>query len=502
MKHRGKESFQREAVFPHLFERERYLLINGTTKQSPFHNSIKLIYSIDTAVVYSFSDTTRYTHTFTTGGKLLIQVIDKRENGNWVKNYRGTYAYDENGREISEVAEQWKNGQWEYFTRYTRTYHANGNRLSFLSEHWINGQWENLTRYTYTYNAEGKILSDLDEHWTNEQWNKFDRLSYSYDDTADVFLYEQWADGQLEFSFRSIYTHDERGKIISVVDQEWLIGQWIHSDRTTYAYDNNGNDISSLLEVWKNEQWENLERRIITYDEHGNITSDLLEQWAARQQWERYTLFTFTYDTNGKQISFLYERWKSGKWENNFRNFSIYDGKGNKLSLLTEQWKNGQWENLLRYTALYDEHNNITFQSGEVWLNGSWGPSFYPLNIADSAGNYFTFIGSAIFLHYKQIVATIVSKDDEAPLSYQLDQNYPNPFNPSTVISYQLPINNHVTLKVYDAIGREVATLVNEVKEAGNYSATFNASKLSSGMYFARLQSGHKVQLKKMLLVK
>ncbi|MCK9409145.1 MAG: T9SS type A sorting domain-containing protein [Bacteroidetes bacterium] len=86
--------------------------------------------------------------------------------------------------------------------------------------------------------------------------------------------------------------------------------------------------------------------------------------------------------------------------------------------------------------------------------------------------------------------------------SFGLEQNYPNPFNPTTVIAYQLPITNRITLKVYDVIGREVATLVNEIKEAGYYSATFNASKLSSGVYFARLQSGNVVQMKKLLLVK
>ncbi|MFA6469868.1 MAG: GLUG motif-containing protein [Bacteroidota bacterium] len=88
------------------------------------------------------------------------------------------------------------------------------------------------------------------------------------------------------------------------------------------------------------------------------------------------------------------------------------------------------------------------------------------------------------------------------PKEFALEQNYPNPFNPSTVISYQLPVNSPVTMKVYDVIGREVATLVNEVKEAGSYSVTFDASKLSSGIYFARLQNGDKVQLKKMLMMK
>ncbi|MFA6469862.1 MAG: LamG-like jellyroll fold domain-containing protein [Bacteroidota bacterium] len=94
-----------------------------------------------------------------------------------------------------------------------------------------------------------------------------------------------------------------------------------------------------------------------------------------------------------------------------------------------------------------------------------------------------------------------------APKEFALEQNYPNPFNPTTTIEYNLvKVQNldkvPVTLKIYDVIGREVATLVNEVKEAGSYSTTFDASTLSSGIYFARLQSGNNVQLKKMTLLK
>lgn len=88
------------------------------------------------------------------------------------------------------------------------------------------------------------------------------------------------------------------------------------------------------------------------------------------------------------------------------------------------------------------------------------------------------------------------------PNNFELIQNYPNPFNPSTIISYQLSANSFTTLKVYDAIGKEVATLVNEMKEAGYYSTTFDAAKLPSGIYLAKLQSGDKIQMKKMMLVK
>ncbi|MDR9417343.1 alpha-amylase family glycosyl hydrolase [Gracilimonas sp.] len=88
------------------------------------------------------------------------------------------------------------------------------------------------------------------------------------------------------------------------------------------------------------------------------------------------------------------------------------------------------------------------------------------------------------------------------PTEFQLKQNYPNPFNPSTVISYQLAGGSEVSLKVYDMLGREVATLVNERKSAGSYQVHFDASNLSSSMYIYRLQAGGKVFTQKMMLIK
>ncbi len=87
-------------------------------------------------------------------------------------------------------------------------------------------------------------------------------------------------------------------------------------------------------------------------------------------------------------------------------------------------------------------------------------------------------------------------------LAYELSQNYPNPFNPVTTINYSISSNGNVQLKVYDILGREVATLVNETKVPGNYKVNFNASNLASGVYFYRLQTGSFVQTKKMVLMK
>ena len=99
-----------------------------------------------------------------------------------------------------------------------------------------------------------------------------------------------------------------------------------------------------------------------------------------------------------------------------------------------------------------------------------------------------------------------VENDLIIPGLFALYQNYPNPFNPGTVISYQLPVNGKVTLKVYDILGREITTLVNEEKPKGNYEVEFNGAKYASGVYFYQLSAtggvGSYMETKKMILLK
>lgn len=95
-----------------------------------------------------------------------------------------------------------------------------------------------------------------------------------------------------------------------------------------------------------------------------------------------------------------------------------------------------------------------------------------------------------------------VKKTTNVTSIYDLSQNYPNPFNPITNIKYQIPKTGLVTLKIYDMLGREIKTLVNEVKNPGSYMVSFNGSEFASGVYFYRIQAGDFIQVKKMLMIK
>lgn len=122
-----------------------------------------------------------------------------------------------------------------------------------------------------------------------------------------------------------------------------------------------------------------------------------------------------------------------------------------------------------------------------------------------------TFIGQALgsnvnlesgFWPNAQIVTPVLGVVDLIPRKATLDQNYPNPFNPTTTINYDIPKLSHVMMIVYDVLGRKVQMLVNAEKSPGRYEATFDASRLTSGVYFYRLTAGTYTRTKKMLFIK
>ena len=170
--------------------------------------------------------------------------------------------------------------------------------------------------------------------------------------------------------------------------------------------------------------------------------------------------------------------------------------------------------------ALAVSGTNLFAGTGDgVFLSTNNGTSWSPVN-TDLTCNYVyslaingpnllagTAYGGVWSRPLSQMSTGVKGSRGDFPAGFSLSQNYPNPFNPSTMINYQLPTDGHVTLVVSDVLGREVRTLVNEVKNAGSYEVKFDASSLASGIYFYRVNITGKngknfVSTKKMLLMK
>ncbi|HET6273086.1 MAG TPA: T9SS type A sorting domain-containing protein [Bacteroidota bacterium] len=132
-----------------------------------------------------------------------------------------------------------------------------------------------------------------------------------------------------------------------------------------------------------------------------------------------------------------------------------------------------------RRALLNKDYSISAFPSGDVWCGGYNGRIFK-----------------------KNGTSTAVQGDGETPRAFQLYQNYPNPFNPSTTIGFDVAQNTFTTLKVYNLLGQEVATLVNEQMKPGTYEVKWNASLQSSGLYFYQLRTDGLTESKRMLFLK
>jgi photosystem II stability/assembly factor-like uncharacterized protein len=144
-----------------------------------------------------------------------------------------------------------------------------------------------------------------------------------------------------------------------------------------------------------------------------------------------------------------------------------------------------------------------TSNSCETWTSQSFTPDSYlqQVSCADSV-NVWVLGDRKLYRTSSGGVTDVTNETNLYPELFSLNQNYPNPFNPTTIIAYQIPQTKFVTLKVYDILGREVATLVNEEKSAGSYEVQFTANGLTSGIYFYQLKAGDYTETKKMILLR
>ena len=127
------------------------------------------------------------------------------------------------------------------------------------------------------------------------------------------------------------------------------------------------------------------------------------------------------------------------------------------------------------------------------------------LATAPQTTTYFVPSNNTMWRSHKYSLQNIVSVNSDGinlPVRFSLNQNYPNPFNPETVISYELPVSETVILKIFDVMGKEIKTLVNEKQNSGFHQVSFNASALPSGVYFYQLNTQGFTDTKRMVLIK
>ena len=382
------------------------------------------------------------------------------------------FTYDSNGYNVYEVIKYWDGTSLSGGYQIYYTYDSVGNNTIMLTEY-LNGT--SLCRSTYTYDADGNEISELGEFWNRTSWLNSNRSTYIYDSNGykTSFLYEMWAGVNWVGERRCTYSRDAEGNMISAVQEKRNGTNWVNVSQYTYWYDSSGNETSFLFEKWNDTSWVNYSQYTYEYDSNGNVISFLTEKWDSTS-WVNYDKYTYTYNSNGNQISSLNEQWDGTNWVNVVRITYTYDANNRMVSGFSEQWDGANW--ILGEGVFYFDNEFISNSSGEKF-------EIFYASLTDIRNNE-------------------ISKNN-----FVLSQNYPNPFNPTTKIQYTIPTVGvqravSVQLKIYNVLGKEVATLVNEYKSAGEYKVEFDASVLPSGVYFYQLKAGSFVETKKMVLLR
>jgi len=220
------------------------------------------------------------------------------------------------------------------------------------------------------------------------------------------------------------------------------------------------------------------------------------------------TTFPWYQNDLSKDIVF----WAANNAIQQYRGFSIYDSSSSQYTYdknITFYWKNSI---VLQYDypdGHYQSNNTVQYKTMLEWAKAHDPTILLPKVSSISKAPPTDYSKLANYSYWPKIITpgSLSKKSGEKrikkiPIEFNLSQNYPNPFNPSTIINYSLPSKGYVSLKIYDIMGREVLTLVDETKESGNYSVTFNGNKLSSGVYIYTLSSSKQQISKKLLLIK
>ena len=246
---------------------------------------------------------------------------------------------------------------------------------------------------------------------------------------------------------------------------------------------------------------------IINFDDQGWTNNQILssefviDNFTYSSSQNFYTNYGNNFNVNTNSLYYVFQKPDSDKIiiktpDNSLVKFNSVDvyqvSETSTDSLIIEGWKDSvkvyseEFYGLYSWQVLKLNYDNIN----KIVIKLSPGDT---TQLTDYNFDNFSFTGNSL---------TSLNKPETGPKDYTLSQNYPNPFNPSTKIDYSLPKAGNVVIKVYDMLGKEVATLVDGYRSAGSYSTDFNAANLSSGIYVYELRSNKFVSIKKMILLK
>lgn len=362
-------------------------------------------------------------------------------------------------------------------TAYKQVSDLNNNLESILFQSYYDEKWNSNSRFLFTYDTPNNSYESLNQFFSSDVWIDFFKMMNVFNDNDLPLEFRDYDSNGFGFTETSVtkYYYAQDNKIDSVTYTENDEGV-IYKDISTFNYVTADSilmqEASYVDGVYDTTYSGSIVYRdgnlIITYDD------------------ERDTYYNIDFNNFIRNTSI----------------FSVFDSY-----LFEVKDENQQWIPLDK-TIYVKEHGKVVSGETSEYIDGKW--------VLESKQEFqyendqlIAVIDSSFYDEYVDIYRQLysynenVSNEEEIDrVNFSLHQNYPNPFNPVTTIPYSLNSTQHVSLDVYNMLGQKVAQLVNGIQSAGNYSISFDATNLTSGIYLYRLQSGSQSSTRKLLLIK
>jgi hypothetical protein len=352
---------------------------------------------------------------------------------------------------------------------------------------------------------EWKVARSLHRYWTGTGWDTTSRVTSRYDSAGRILevVTETLEEGSWDTT-RALYFYASTGYLIETLHQGWTGSTWSNFRRYLFTYDPAGNLVRQL---WQNYStaWDEDEEVLIYYDSTGFMTEYIWRQYGP-SGWANAGRYTQAPDSNGYIGTAYYyyptdSSWTYGEtthfsrktdgellevvWENSGgfvrREGYTYDANDLLTEIVQQTWA-GVWEDLFRFVYSYDAQMNLSRRLQQEWGGVGWLDSHDQL--------------------YEWSFLTTPVEAGDLPAGFALAANYPNPFNPGTTIDYSLSHPEMVTVKIYDALGREIAILVDQREAGGPHSVSWDARGYPSGVYYYRIVAGDFIRTRRMILLK
>jgi hypothetical protein len=362
-------------------------------------------------------------------------------------------------RIIEKTNAVWNDSMWIFSTRSRFTYLPNNAVDQEFEDAFGFSGWEDYNRWNYEYGQAELLINIFEEQYNFAQWDTTKwRLHTYYPDNKlkDLTRYVMFPAGWYP-SQKEIYEYNQDGLVNkqfiqnSISETDWL---YTYLFETTYTPAGQIDEIIGYVSDNGDSVWTVSYKLSHSYNAAGIEEQVIFSVWNGVNDWipSSRTVNTIV---DGKITEITSQADYGSGWEDTERDLMVYDENGNLASVQSQQYWQSQWQNTRLKTYEYDPASSISM------------------------------VGEAVIA-------------DE----YQLLDNYPNPFNPETTIKFNIPKAGYVNLQVYNLLGQTVATLVDKEMAAGQYTTSFKADHLPSGVYFYRIQASDFLMTKRMVLLK